>query len=167
MPTYNTISKIRIAPIEHIKLYYPAAPDAPLFAIYNLEKGSTFSISPIEVDNDRGGMTIVAWELGITAIMAENDYATKVALMSAIGNYPLSDVDLRLKPLSGQPNAGEVNISCDGGSVGVVAYTANVSIEYVEERGTRGVIRVKGLWSVDAFGASDFTSVYQQIAGFS
>lgn len=166
MPTYSAVSNIRIAPIQHIKLYYSAAPDSPLFAIYNLEKGSTFSIAPVEVDNDRGGKTIVAWELAITAIMAENDYETKIELFTAIGLYPLSDVDLRLKPLDGQVNGSEVNISCDGGSVGVIAYTASVNIEYVEDRGPRGVIRVGGLWSVDAFSAANFGSLYQQVSGF-
>lgn len=167
MPVYNNIAKIRIAPIEHIKLYYPSAPSSPLFSIYNLESGSVFSIAAIEADNDQGGTTIVAWELNITAIMAENDYATKADMVSAVAGYKLSDVDLRLKPLSGQPNGAEVNISCDSGSVGVIAYSANIALEYVDGRGPRGVIRIKGLWSVDAFGTSDFTSVYQQIAGFS
>lgn len=148
---YNDISRMKIAPISELWLYYPQAEDAPLYRFSNLEEGSTMSFSPILVPNDLGGETIVAWEQKIDAVILENDYETKAQLLVNLASERLSDVEVILEALPKQQSGAKMHVSPDAyPSLGVRRYNLTFSIDFASEV-PRLNISITGIMSIELF----------------
>ncbi len=159
MPTFNNVSKIKNMPISRLLLYYPTSSPTPqLYTFYNIEEGSSVIFTPITVPNDQGGETIVAWEQKVSVTILENDYGTKAGLLSDMASLRLSDVDIQLKPLSGQQNGATMWVSPDTSpALKVKDWSLLFNIESSSET-PRLNISITGLMSVELFQSSEFVA---------
>lgn len=158
-------TRAKITPMSELWLYVQDTDpsESTSYRFKYPEADSTFSIEPITVPTDIGGVRVVAWQLLVNAIFGYNDFETMQPALEAIARRKLNDVDLHLKALSGQAGGAYMWISNDGIGLLVRDYSATWKVESAEFR-PRLSINCTGIYSVDAIEVTP--GFFAEISGF-